>query len=73
MKANLIFNLNDEDDKLNFELATKAMDMHLAIDDVQNILRKHYKYPIENISAQETIELIRDEITNVFLERGVLG
>lgn len=56
MKATLTFNLNDEDDKINFDRAMKGSDAICVIQEMSNFLRSIHKYGGSN--NQEIQELI---------------
>jgi hypothetical protein len=62
MKAKLEFNLDNEDDQLEYIRCIKARDMALAIWDIEQLLRKWMKEDSEDIllvgDATDAISLI---------------
>jgi hypothetical protein len=70
MQANLIFNLDDVDDRVAHYRAFKAMDMALALSEIAAELRRLYKYGGDEVH-QETVEQIRSKFYAI-LEDNVL-
>jgi len=50
MKAYLKFDLNDQDDKAEFELTLKSSKLQSFIDEWENLMRAKYKYGTEEES-----------------------
>ncbi len=74
MKANLEFNLDDPDDSMAFDRASKSLDLCLALWDFNSKLRGLLKYPKEGISdeAYSTIETIQDEFQTCLSDHGIV-
>ena len=70
MKAKLIFDLDDADDRTAHYRAFKALDMAIALSEMAAELRKLYKYGGEEVH-QETVEQIRTKFYSI-LEDNVL-
>lgn len=68
MKATLIFNLTDEDDRRAFDNAVRADEFTAAISDYSNALRQRIKYAGEVGSFEEA----RDLLWECLREYGIL-
>jgi plasmid maintenance system killer protein len=62
MKATLEFDLDSVDDKENFELTQKALNMQRAIDKALDILRDIRKYQDLQSPVAEFFEALDDEL-----------
>ena len=72
MKAILEFILPD--DKAEFDTATKAMDWAILAWDIDQYIRNRLKYQTEKLqttSANEELELLRNELHNLMQEDGL--
>ena len=72
MKAILEFILPE--DKIEFETATKAMDWAILAWDIDQYIRNRLKYQTEKLqttSANEELELLRNELHNLMQEDGL--
>jgi hypothetical protein len=63
MKANLEFNLPD--DQHEYDIAVKAPAMYNALWDVHNMLRTYYKYKELPSGQLEIVEAIREEFLEI--------
>ena len=72
MEAILKFDLPD--DKTEFEVASKAMDWSILAWDLEQHIRNRLKYQTEKLqttSANEELELLRNELHNLMQEDGL--
>ena len=72
MEAILKFDLPD--DKTEFEAATKSMDWAILVWDIEQYIRNRLKYQTEKLqttSANEELELLRNELHNLMQEDGL--
>jgi hypothetical protein len=72
MEAILKFDLPD--DKTEFEVASKAMDWSILAWDIDQYIRNRLKYQTEKLqttSANEELELLRNELHNLMQEDGL--
>ena len=72
MKAILEFILPE--DKIEFETATKSMDWAILAWDIDQYIRNRLKYQTEKLqttSANEELELLRNELHNLMQEDGL--
>ena len=72
MEAILKFDLPD--DKTEFETATKSMDWAILAWDIDQYIRNRLKYQTEKLqttSANEELELLRNELHNLMQEDGL--
>ena len=72
MKAILEFNLPD--DKTEFDTASKAMDWAILAWDIEQYIRNRLKYQTEKLdtsSAKEELELLREELNEMLIVRGL--
>ena len=72
MEAILKFDLPE--DKEEFDVATKAMDWAILAWDIDQYIRNRLKYQTEKLqttSANEELELLRNELHNLMLEDGL--
>ena len=72
MEAILKFDLPD--DKTEFEVASKAMDWAILAWDIDQYIRNRLKYQTEKLqttSANEELELLRNELHNLMQEDGL--
>ena len=72
MKAILEFNLPE--DKEEFEVASKAMDWSILAWDIDQYIRNRLKYQTEKLdtsSAKEELELLREELNEMLIDRGL--
>ena len=72
MEAILKFDLPD--DKTEFEVASKAMDWSILAWDIDQHIRNRLKYQTEKLqttSANEELELLRNELHNLMQEDGL--
>jgi hypothetical protein len=65
MKANLIFNLDDYDDNFAHRRCIKALEMALAINEIEMVLRTQLKKSedgktIDGLTLQSKIQIILD-------------
>ena len=62
------------EDKIEFETATKAMDWAILAWDIDQYIRNRLKYQTEKLqttSANEELELLRNELHNLMQEDGL--
>jgi len=72
MEAILKFDLPE--DKEEFDVATKAMDWAILAWDIDQYIRNRLKYQTEKLqttSANEELELLRNELHNLMQEDGL--
>ena len=72
MEAILKFDLPD--DKTEFEVASKAMDWSILAWDIDQYIRNRLKYQTEKLqttSANEELELLRNELHDLMQESGL--
>lgn len=55
------FDLNDEDDRIDFNLKLKANSYHSILWDIQNEIRRHRKYDVPLEEVFENIEILMQE------------
>jgi hypothetical protein len=67
-KGKLEFDLNDFDDKMEFERCIKSTDMAIVIFDVIYNYRKSLTYDIEN-SIEKGVEVTSYDVLTMFLEK----
>jgi hypothetical protein len=67
MKAVLKFDLNEEDDVLAHKRCVKALDMALALWDIDQHLRSEAKY-----KDNEVAEEIRERLHEIMSEHGII-
>jgi hypothetical protein len=74
MKARLEFNLDDSDDSMAFDRASKSLDLCLALWDFNSRIRSLLKYPAEGISDEvySTLETIQDEFQTCLSDHGII-
>jgi hypothetical protein len=74
MKAKLEFNLDDPDDSMAFDRASKSLDLCLALWDFNSRIRSLLKYPKDEISDEvySTIESIQDEFQTCLSDHGII-
>lgn len=67
MKINFIFDTENEQDRVDFEIFSKSQEMNVALYDIKQELRSLYKY--DNEYDYDTIEhiyeLVCDKIGNI--------
>jgi len=68
-KATLEFNLPEE--RVEFKLASSALEYSSCLWDIKNILRQHYKYGHKFKDADEAVEKIYDEVLTIISEHGI--
>lgn len=66
-KAKIEFDLNDQDDKLYFKLATKATNMASVIWDFDQWLRDQIKY-----QGKESLQKVRDVFRGILTDKDIL-
>jgi hypothetical protein len=66
MKANLEFNLPE--DQHEYDLAVKSSAMYHALWDINSMLRKYYKYSELPSGQLEIVEAIREEFFEILNE-----
>ena len=73
MTAQLIFNLDDIDDRMAFERYNKANDMAFALFEILRNTKKRVQYHVEfkNLTPEDTIEYIYDTIWEIVLENHI--
>ena len=69
MKATLEFNLPEDRDE--HTLAIKGPAYFHALDDVAEMLRKHWKYESLSVEIFNEVEVIHDEFYEIMQENGV--
>ena len=72
MKAILVFVL--QEDKIEFDTATKAMDWAILAWEIDQSIRNRLKYQSEKLdtsSAKEELELLRNELRDLMEESGL--
>ena len=67
MKAILKFNLDDEDDKINFGYAKNSAAYHCILVDIDNCLRSKLKYGEHSEMANTAYEEMRDKLHELLL------
>ncbi len=67
-KGKLEFDLNDIDDKMEFERCIKSTDMAIVLFDVAYNYRKSLSYEIENIEEKGG-EVTPYDVLNMFIEK----
>ena len=74
MKAKLEFNLDDSDDSMAFDRASKSLDLCLALWDFDQKLRSAIKHPKEGISDEtySAIEEIREDFLTALSDHGIV-
>ena len=68
MKANLEYNLPEEQEQFN--VASKGMEWALLVWDLDQMVRKLMKYHPEEYDTK-TLDHVREEIHNIMEERGL--
>jgi hypothetical protein len=72
MKAILEFNLDDNDDRVSHLRAIKALDMALAISELDSKLRQIVKYGADDSMCHTTVSAIREELHNILENYNIL-
>lgn len=72
-KAKLEFDLTDPDDKVEYDRANKALDLCLALWDVEQYLRSKTKYAPDDMPDEvyDALSKARDEFYNILNERNI--
>jgi hypothetical protein len=71
MKATLEFNLDDGDDKAAHLRAIKALDMAIALWDMDQYLRGLIKYGELDDKVYQALEEARDKLRDILNERSI--
>lgn len=67
-QALLKFDLDDPEDRREFERANKALSMSIALDEIRGALRSEIKYNYEKLitlNGHEALEKFRDEFGEI--------
>lgn len=72
-KAILEFNLTDPDDKVEYDRANKALDLCLALWDIEQYLRAKTKYAPDDMPDEvyEALDKAREEFYNIMNEHNI--
>lgn len=62
MKAKLIFDLNDHDDRLNYMQCIKGRDMSFALFEITHNLKKKCERVVDDMDGLDALDYIFDEI-----------
>lgn len=73
MKAILEFNLDEQDDRAAHLRAVKALDMAIALWDMEEYLRRQTKYASDlmPIEVYKNLEEVRDKFREIMSERSI--
>lgn len=73
MKAILEFNLDEQDDRAAHLRAVKALDMAIALWDMEEYLRRQTKYASDlmPIEVYKNLEEVRDKFSEIMSERSL--
>ena len=73
MTAQLIFNLDDIDDKMAFERYNKSNDMASALFEILRNTKKRVQYHVEfnKLDSQDAIDYVYDTIREIVLENNI--
>lgn len=73
MKAKLIFNLDNPEDKTAFMRCSKSEDMAFALFEILRNTKKKVQYHVEfnNLDSQEAIDYVYDTIWEIVLENHI--
>lgn len=73
MKAILEFNLDEQQDKEQFYVASNGMDLYLCLWDIEQALREYAKqYESKDMTEKlQAIDMIRDDFYAILEERGI--
>lgn len=73
MTAQLIFNLDDIDDKMAFERYNKSNDMAFALFEILRNTKKRVQYHVEfnKLDSQDAIDYVYDTIWEIVLENNI--
>lgn len=73
MKAILEFNLDEQDDRVAHLRAVKALDMAIALWDMEEYLRRQTKYASDlmPIEVYKNLEEVRDKFREIMSERSL--
>jgi len=69
MKATLTFDSPEDDGR--FLIAYKSMDWALTVLDINNVLRNLDKHDNELKTADEAVEMIRDNLCEIMADRNI--
>jgi hypothetical protein len=69
MKATLEFNLPEDEERFN--VASKAVDLYLALLDIHNEIRSHWKYEEHSEEVYNIVEKIHDEFFEILTDHGL--
>jgi len=73
MKAKLIFDLNDIDDRVAHDRAVKSLDMTIALWDIDQYLRSNIKYASDDTpdNVVDTYQKVRDEFHRILNSKNI--
>ena len=72
-KGILEFDLNDSDDRRDFDRVNKSLDMALALWEILHNTKKKMQWDVEqrNISSDEALDLVWDKLWEIVNERNI--
>jgi hypothetical protein len=72
-KGILEFDLNDSEDRRDFDRVNKSLDMALALWEILHNTKKKMQWDVEqrNISSDEALDLVWDKLWEIVNERNI--
>lgn len=69
--ATLEFNLDDEDDSIQFDRVMRATEITLALYEIEQLLRREEKYTNYTPEVYERLSDIRDKFYEILSDHGI--
>lgn len=69
--ATLKFNLDDEDDSIQFDRVMRATEITIALYDIEQLLRREVKYTNCTPEVYERLSDIRDKFYEILNDHGI--